>query len=166
MGDDLCINLGAGEMPILGYVGIDAHPYSGVDRVMRFPPITYPDGSVAHIYCGHCLEHIPPWDVLPLLTECARVLRPGGTLTVVLPDADKARLLAESGTMTVERYALIVGGATYDDMPHWGLWSPARLVQALIRAGFQINDAYIWRDDARVFDRRALAQCGAQGVRV
>lgn len=159
------LNLGCGEMPIDGYVNIDAHPYPGVDRVLRFPPLDYADGSIAHIFSGHCLEHLAPWDVLPFLAECGRVLETGGTLTLLTPDADKARLLVESGSLTPESYALMVAGARYDDMPHWGLWSPKRLGMALERAGFRVNAGYQFRDDARVYDRRAVAQAAAQGVK-
>ena len=166
MNDTLRLNIGQGMMPIDGYEGVDSQPYAGVATVARVPPLPYGDASVADIYSGHFIEHLPPWDIAPFLDECRRVLVVGGTLTIVCPDADKARLLVESGSITPETYALMVGGAKYDDMPHWILWNTRRLRQAIERAGFALNDAYEFRSDTRVYDRRAPAQCAVQAVRV
>lgn len=164
-GGDLCLNLGAGEMAISGYTSLDAHPYLPDTVVCRFPPLPYGDGSVAHIYAGHVLEHIAPWDVQPLLGECARVLVAGGTLTLVCPDADKGRLMVESRRIDHVQYALIVAGAQYDDMPHWSLWNRERIAEAIRRAGLALDDGYDWRNDERVYDRSVLWQCGARGVK-
>ena len=159
------LNVGAGDMRLEDFENIDSQPYAGVDVVCRVPPLPYEDGTAQEIYTGHFVEHLAPWDVQPFLDECRRVLIAGGTLTIVVPDADKARLMVESGVIGPEAYALMVGGATYDDMPHWCLWSPQRLALALERGGFVVNTAYDWRTDPRVYDRTAGWQCGAQGVR-
>ncbi len=165
----ILLSLGAGEKRyhVGGYVQCDSQAYDGIDVVCRVPkePLPYTDGAVAHIYCGHMLEHLPPWDVLPTILECRRVLAKGGTLTLVCPDADKARLMAESHLMPVARYAEMVSGARYDDMPHWGLWNRKRLETALIQAAFTVDDGYDWRNDERVYDRNVKAQCGARGVK-
>lgn len=161
------LNLGCGEMPLAGHVNIDSHAYAGVDQVLTLPfgLRLFAPASVPSIYAGHFLEHLAPWGITPLLQECYRILIPGGTLTLVTPDADKARLLMESHIMPPSQYALCVAGARNDDMPHYTLWNTARLRAALIHAGFQIDDSYRWQDDARVYDRRAIWQCGARGVK-
>jgi predicted SAM-dependent methyltransferase len=163
----ILLNLGAGLMQIDGYISVDSQAYPGIDVVCRLPAerLPYTDGAVAHIYCGHMIEHLPPWDVLPTLQECRRVLAEGGTLTLVCPDSDAARLRAESHLMNVVQYALMIHGARYDDMPHWLLWNRKRLDQALVKAGFRINSDYNWKNDERVWDRSVKTQCGAQGVR-
>lgn len=163
----ICLNLGAGDMPVAGYVSCDSQPYPGIEIVCRIPTerLPFEDGEVAHIYCGHMIEHLPPWDVLPTLEECYRVLAPGGTLTLVCPDADKARLFAESQRSTVAQYALTIHGARYDDMPHWGLWNHKRLQLALLMADFRIDNDYNWKDDERVYDRNVKAQAGARGIK-
>lgn len=162
---ELLINLGAGKMLIPGYRSLDSQPYDGIDDVCRVPPLPYEDATVEHIYSGHFVEHLPPWDVGPLLAECWRVLVSGGTLTIVVPDADKARLLMESNIMSPRQYALCVAGARHDDMPHWTLWSPERLADAVRQAGFKNDPSYRWQDDERVYDRRAAWQCGVRGVK-
>jgi SAM-dependent methyltransferase len=50
--------------------------------------IPHDDGTVDGIYSSHMLEHLEPWAAQNLLAECHRVLRPGGTLRVVVPDLE------------------------------------------------------------------------------
>src|SRR5690348_5111578 len=110
------INLGCGSYLLEGHDNLDSRPYPGVTVVQRVPPLLYDTNSVESIYAGHFLEHIAPWDVMPLLHECKRVLHPGGPLTLVVPDADIARNLMEHHGLEPQYYALAVQGERYDDM--------------------------------------------------
>ena len=49
-------------------------------------PLPFATGSFEAIYASHLLEHLFLADALRLLRECLRVLRPGGTLRLVVPD--------------------------------------------------------------------------------
>lgn len=56
-----------------------------LDLTERLP---FPDGSVTRLYMSHVLEHFSyPHPMLDLLRECHRVLVPGGTLDLAVPDA-------------------------------------------------------------------------------
>lgn len=46
------------------------------------------DGAVEELRCIHALEHIPKKMVMPTLREWHRIMRPGGVLTVEVPDLD------------------------------------------------------------------------------
>lgn len=48
--------------------------------------ILLPDNSVDIIYSSHLLEHIEYEDIIVLLTECRRVLKESGELSVSVPD--------------------------------------------------------------------------------
>lgn len=159
------LNIGAWEHRIPGYTGIDANPTPAADVVMRVPPLDYADGSIAHVYAGHFVEHLPPWDVLPFLSECARVLATGGTLTLVVPDAQRVSVLAGSQVLGGPGAARILIGADGADMGHWTLWTRARLEDALRRVGFSIDEHYDYRTDERVYDRQPSWQSGARGVK-
>jgi predicted SAM-dependent methyltransferase len=51
-------------------------------------PLPFPDGSVDRVYSSHVLEHFTyPGQLLPLLRECHRVLRPGGVISAAVPNA-------------------------------------------------------------------------------
>jgi SAM-dependent methyltransferase len=49
-------------------------------------PLPFGDGTVGHILCSHFLEHLAPREMQVALTDFMRVLRPGGSAHVVLPD--------------------------------------------------------------------------------
>ena len=49
--------------------------------------IPFPDDSVDEIYSSHVFEHIPPDSLVVLLRECLRVLTPGGSISVCVPNA-------------------------------------------------------------------------------
>jgi SAM-dependent methyltransferase len=66
-------------------VTIDALPFDGVDVVgdVFAALAALPDGSVDAIHSYHFLEHIDP--LKDVVTEMARVLKPGGLLHAVVP---------------------------------------------------------------------------------
>jgi len=49
-------------------------------------PLPLKDGSASAIYGSHVLEHLYLADAQRLLSECRRVLRPGGVIRLVVPD--------------------------------------------------------------------------------
>jgi predicted SAM-dependent methyltransferase len=63
----------------------------GVDYVGTCTDLSaFADGSVAEIYASHVLEHLSYTHELPqALKEFQRVLKPGGTLRVSVPDFEK-----------------------------------------------------------------------------
>jgi len=48
--------------------------------------LPFATSSVDYIYTSHFLEHLYRYQVIKLLIECKRVLRPGGIMRVVVPD--------------------------------------------------------------------------------
>jgi len=49
--------------------------------------LPFPEDSVNTIYSSHVLEHIPPPSLERVLRDCLRCLKPGGTLSVCVPNA-------------------------------------------------------------------------------
>ena len=49
-------------------------------------PLPFADNSVSAIYASHVLEHLYRNRAMALLSECKRVLKPGGILRLVVPD--------------------------------------------------------------------------------
>lgn len=87
---ELRLNLGSGEVPLPGFVNVDAlEAAPDVDLVADIgQPLPFDDGSVDLIYAAHILEHFPASEVPGLLRGWRRVLREGGTLLVAVPDLD------------------------------------------------------------------------------
>lgn len=49
-------------------------------------PLPFPDSTFVAVYASHLLEHLFLQEAKTLLSECFRVLKPGGVLRVVVPD--------------------------------------------------------------------------------
>lgn len=49
-------------------------------------PLPVGDASVDHILCSHFLEHVYPAEAAAILRDFRRVLKPGATLHVIVPD--------------------------------------------------------------------------------
>jgi predicted SAM-dependent methyltransferase len=99
------LNLGSGLRPRQGWINIDLTAPQPDLRLDLREPLPFADRSIAEIYTEHFFEHLdyasvgdstawhldPPNDpseALSFLRECWRVLVPGGTLDIVVPDAE------------------------------------------------------------------------------
>jgi len=86
---DLLINLGCGGNGLPGWVNVDGYPAKNVNCVCDCRrKLPFPDGSARGIFSEHFFEHLDYTDEVPaFLAECLRVLRPGGIIRIVVPDA-------------------------------------------------------------------------------
>lgn len=110
------------------------------------------DSSVDAIYSAHNIEHVHFFDVMKVLEEFHRVLKPDGFLVITCPNLEQAcRIAGETGLMTV-LYHAVVGpitamdvifghrGMSYTDNPfmmHKVGFSPELLAEALTEAKFK-----------------------------
>lgn len=80
------INLGCGIYPEAGFVNVDVDPSVHPDIVRDVTRgLPFGDASVALVRAHHFLEHLDPDDFLFVISECWRVLVPGGLLDVLVP---------------------------------------------------------------------------------
>ncbi len=85
----LLLNVGCGQLAKAGWINIDYVPHDGVfyfDALDRFP---IADGTVRHLHCEHFLEHLQFEDALVFLEDCHRILAPGGTMRIIVPNAER-----------------------------------------------------------------------------
>ncbi len=83
-----------------------------------------PDESFDFICAMNLLEHLPNDVLFGTLKECRRVLKPGGTLVAMVPNAQSP-----------------FGGMTrYWDMTHQNAFTPASIRQLAGAAGFTAED--------------------------
>ncbi len=70
-----------------GWVETDKSPRGShvlkMDATQRFP---FEDGTFDYVFNEHMIEHIVYTDGLKMLTECHRVLKPGGKVRISTPD--------------------------------------------------------------------------------
>jgi SAM-dependent methyltransferase len=72
------LHLGHGRKWVAGYTHLEWPEWDG-----ERDPLPYPDNSVSGIITYHTLDHIA--NPLNVLAEAARVLKPGGTFTNIVP---------------------------------------------------------------------------------
>ncbi|MDE2082422.1 MAG: methyltransferase domain-containing protein [Burkholderiales bacterium] len=90
-GDGLVrLHIGCGEIAANGFVNVDARRYPHVHLVTQdlFALQMIPDGAASLVYMCHVLEHVSFRLVHRVLIEMRRVLAPGGTLRLSVPDLD------------------------------------------------------------------------------
>lgn len=96
---DLLVNLGCGANGRSGWVNVDGIRAPGVTLVQdcrRCVPL--PSGSARAIFAEHVFEHLEYREEAPVfLAECLRVLHPGGTLRLIVPDGRKYLLAYAAG---------------------------------------------------------------------
>lgn len=87
----LKLHLGCGSKYLDNYVNIDIQDWASIcDLVADATNLhMFEDNSIEHIFTHALLEHIPPWDTIKALKEWNRVLRPGGTIQIEVPDLER-----------------------------------------------------------------------------
>jgi len=81
------LNVGCGSTYHPAWMNIDLEPASA--DVLRFDVsagLPFPDATFEACYCSHMLEHLRRPEAARVVSEMHRVLRPGGTIRVVVPD--------------------------------------------------------------------------------
>ena len=82
------LNLGSGpEKGSDGWTNIDLG--GGADLTIDLTlGIPFEDNSITQIYTSHFLEHLSYEQINPLLLECLRVLQPGCSILICVPDSE------------------------------------------------------------------------------
>jgi predicted SAM-dependent methyltransferase len=146
------LHLGCGQRIIPGFVHVDLADLPHVDYrhdVRRLP--MFGDGTVELIYASHVLEYFDRVEVCAVLAEWRRVLAPGGTLRVAVPDVEAL------GTVYRDTHDLsLILGPLYGRWPvdssgdavlyHRTAYDFSSLRAVLESAGFSGVRRFDWRD--------------------
>lgn len=143
----LKLHLGCGKIYIPGFVHIDAIDYPHVDHVASIDRLSFiEDNSVSLIYACTVLEHFKRRDTINVLKEWYRVLTPGGTLRVSVPDFEA---LAEIYNKYDKNLKLIIGPLlgrqNYLYNIHYNIFDFKTLKENLEEAGYKNIRRYDWR---------------------
>lgn len=85
---DRYLNLGCGPNVRPGFVNVDYDWRPGILCWNLEKGLPFTEGSMDGVYSEHCLEHFPLASAHHLLSESYRVLRSGGRIRIVVPDAE------------------------------------------------------------------------------
>ena len=92
--DRLRLNIGCDRSEIAGFVGVDFNPDVDPEILAEADDLhMIADNTVDEVYASHVLEHLPFGN--KALEEWLRVLKPGGMLTVVVPDINGIYMMSQ-----------------------------------------------------------------------
>ena len=131
-GTALKINVGCGDKPMPDWENVDRK--NGSEAY----PLDYPDQSADVIRASHILEHFGYGEVFNVLLDWFRVLKPGGTVRIAVPDYEySARnyFYGNGNRELLMRYTM--GGQIDDNDFHKSAWDEVTLSAALKQAGFR-----------------------------
>jgi len=85
------LNVGCGACGKPGWVNLDFYNLPGVNCVYDCRrDLPFSNNSVRFIFAEHFFEHIDYTEEVPVfLSACCRVLKPGGVIRIIVPDAEK-----------------------------------------------------------------------------
>lgn len=157
---DLKVHLGCGGHELAGWVNIDNHPAPLAIDVRSGLPL--PTGSARYVFLAHLLEHLfYPNEAYGLLSEIRRVLVPGGTVRIVVPDIERS-LEAYVGE---DRGWFAQRRERWAELPE----DMTRLEGFLAYAGAGPNPRHLFEHHKFGYDyetlRASLERCGFVGVR-
>jgi predicted SAM-dependent methyltransferase len=147
---DICLEIGAGERKGRDpWITLDITGQSDIFWDLR-NGVPFPDSSLAKIYSSHLFEHLTFKDGQQLLEECRRVLRPGGAISVCVPNArlyleayfntgslDRSRAFGWKPAYNHSTAIDIVNYIAYMDGEHKYMFDTENLLFVLKSAGFK-----------------------------
>ncbi len=88
LGQPQNLYIGAGKHHMDGWLHLDYYPFQNTDIVCDVTKgLPFRDSSISRIYSQDFLEHLPQESKIPVMNELWRVLKPGGTMEHVVPQA-------------------------------------------------------------------------------
>ena len=135
----LRLNLGSGHVPREGYVNVDARKLDGVDVAADVRRLPFEPGTVEEIYSSHLVEHFPIEELRSVVLPHWRdLLRPGGRLVAVVPDAEAMVRETAKGRMPFDDFQRVMfGDQEYDGDFHFSTYTPDSLSALFAEAGFK-----------------------------
>ena len=85
-GREIKLDLGGADPGNNGWLSVDMTDQCDLYWDLRLG-LPFPDESVDHIYSSHLFEHLTYKEGQALLKDSLRVLKPGGTFSICVPDA-------------------------------------------------------------------------------
>jgi len=132
------LNIGCGYNRLEGWLNADNSPDSAADSLMEAYDLPLESASVEEIKALQLIEHLGFFKAKYFLSECWRVLRPGGALTIETPDIEKTFSVFLAGDAAAREAALgWVYGPETAGMGHAYCFPKELLAELLAEAGFE-----------------------------
>jgi len=147
MPEELKLHLGCGKKHMPGYIHIDKNSFPHIDYIHDVGSLPmFFDSSVDLIYASHVIEYFDRDEVVSVLSEWKRVLKPKGVIRLAVPDFEalvevykeyglSAVLGPLYGKWKVDRYYIF----------HKTVYDFNSLSELLVSVGFSNPRKWDWR---------------------
>jgi predicted SAM-dependent methyltransferase len=146
----LKLHLGCGQRYLPGFFHIDISKKAGahIDLACDIRTLdSIESDSVDDIYASHVLEHFPRKEIPSILREWNRVLKPGGTIHIAVPNFDACvRRYEETQGELSELLGLLCGGQRDEYDFHHVIFNEAILKSLMQQCGFSQIQKYNWQE--------------------
>ena len=144
--DNLKLNIGAGGIDYPGFLSVDLYDKRALIK-MDITKLDFADNSATELMASHVFEHLNPYHSVDILTDWLRVLKPGGKLSMEMPDIEKCcrsflenkDYYARMGVANVIYGSVNTtgeGGPDNITAPHLFGWWPESMFNHLMAAGY------------------------------
>jgi len=128
------LNIGTGGHDLVGWVNLDETKPG--DVLARVPPAPFRDECFDEILMSHVVEHMTLDDGRALIKECHRILKPGGVVTVIVPDGKIISLAYLAGQIDNWKLNDLFLYSYCQESQHRWLYDRRTLTQIIADAGF------------------------------
>ena len=146
-GEKKILDLGCGEHKFPHNEGVpvrvDIREEVNPDYRCDLRALPFADESWDIVFSSHTLEHFPREQVPAVLDEWLRLIKPGGTLRLVLPDLTiAAKQIVKTGKLDKDGWDIMYGQQYYAQDYHQNGWTAQMLEEMLLKKGLKIEK--IW----------------------
>ncbi len=131
------LNLGCGGDHKRGHLNVDAFDDTIADKIMPATNLQFDDNTVEEILMSQVIEHFGIARSIYALSECFRVLQPGGKLILEMPDIQESFKIYLNGEREDRKYILPwIYGVDMPGMQHRFCFPGDLLREELEKIGF------------------------------
>jgi predicted SAM-dependent methyltransferase len=144
------LNVGCGHDYLDGYLNVDISADSLADAVMEAHDLQVTSAAVDAIVAAQLIEHLGFFKGKYFLSECFRVLRPGGTLRLETPHPERSFEIFLTGDRAARESALTwLYGAETAHMQHRFCFPLELLRELASETGFELlhHESFLYQDN-------------------
>jgi SAM-dependent methyltransferase len=150
----LRLNLGCGERFDSDWINLDfVSRHQCVQAHNLLNGIPFPDNQFDVVYHSHVLEHFSKASGDRFISECNRVLKPGGVMRVVVPDLEQIALQYTRQLCEVRYNRSDLNVANYN-------WAIVELLDQLVREESGGEMAKYWSQPSIINERKVQERVG------
>ncbi len=160
------LNLGAGHVPLDGFLNVDSRELPGIDVLADVTELPFEPGGVAEIRSEHLLEHFPEEQLKrQLLPYWRSLLSEDGAISAVVPDTLSMLKAYSEGEMPFSDLRLVLfGGQEYDGDFHFTAFSEETLSDLFRAVGLDhVEVVARGRRNGLCLEMELIARTGPRG---